>query len=227
MADNDIVLTTYETFRSEIDFVDLQHSERFRYPKRFNSTPSPLIAVNWWRICLDEAQMVESAATRNAQMAHKLFGTHRWCITGTPIQKSINDIYGLLYFIGEEPFHEKDYWQSMLYWPYASGNTEPMVTALSQCFWRTSKKDVWDQLGIPVQITTIKSLEFSPIEKHFYLRQHTECQQKFIQKMSNFSNLNIRLKDLDKRTANLIMTPLLSLRQVFFCHILTFRLILI
>ncbi len=121
LADNDIVLTTYETLRSELDFINLQHSNRFRYAKRFNSTPTPLIAVNWWRICLDEAQMVESASAKTAQMAHKLHGKHRWCITGTPIQRSINDIYGLLLFIGEEPFHERLYWETMLYWPYSCG----------------------------------------------------------------------------------------------------------
>ncbi len=121
LADNDIVLTTYETLRSELDFINLQHSNRFRYAKRFNSTPTPLITINWWRICLDEAQMVESASAKTAQMAHKLYGKHRWCITGTPIQRSINDIYGLLLFIGEEPFHERLYWETMLYWPYSCG----------------------------------------------------------------------------------------------------------
>ena len=89
-----------------------------------------------------------------------------------------------------------------------------MVTALSHCFWRTSKKDVWEQLGIPIQTTTMKALKFSPIERHFYLRQHSECQRKFNEKMIRFSDLNIRLKELDKTTANKVMTPLLSLRQV-------------
>lgn len=32
--------------------------------------------------------------------------------------------------------------------------------------------------------------------------------------MHNFSDLNIKLKALDRKTANKIMTPLLSLRQV-------------
>lgn len=88
------------------------------------------------------------------------------------------------------------------------------MTALSYCFWRTSKSDVWEQLGIPAQTTTVKTLQFSPVEQHFYLRQHNECQRKFNEKMIGFSDLNIRLKELDKKTANILLKPMLSLRQV-------------
>ncbi|CAG2112442.1 unnamed protein product, partial [Medioppia subpectinata] len=217
LADNDIVLTTYETLRSEIDFVDLHHSNRFRNPKRFNATPSPLLSINWWRVCLDEAQMVESASAKTAQMAHRLWGQHRWAITGTPVQRSVDDLYGLLLFIGEEPFHERHYWDKMLYYPYASGNYQPMVEALRKCFWRTSKQEVWDQLGIPAQTSTIARLQFSPVEQHFYSRQHSECKQKFTEKMVRFSNLDVKLKELDKKTANIVMKPMLSLRQAC-CH---------
>lgn len=70
LADQDLVLCTYETLRKELNFVDLPHSDRkkilffqldqviklifyykgLRKPKRFMTTPSPLTAVNWWRV---------------------------------------------------------------------------------------------------------------------------------------------------------------------------------
>ena len=56
------------------------------------ATPSPLPCIEWWRICLDEAQMVECTTTKTAEMCHRLQGNIKWCITGTPIQKSINDL---------------------------------------------------------------------------------------------------------------------------------------
>ena len=36
-----------------------QKGRRLRYAKRYMAVPSPLPAVEWWRVCLDEAQMVE------------------------------------------------------------------------------------------------------------------------------------------------------------------------
>lgn len=40
--------------------------------------PTPLTRLRWWRVCLDEAQMVESSTARAAQMALKLQTVHRW-----------------------------------------------------------------------------------------------------------------------------------------------------
>ena len=31
--------------------------------------PSPLTSIQWWRICLDEAQMIESTQAKTAEMA--------------------------------------------------------------------------------------------------------------------------------------------------------------
>lgn len=64
LAEQDVVITTYDVLRSELNYVDIPHSNskdgrRFRNQKRYMAIPSPLVAVEWWRICLDEAQMVE------------------------------------------------------------------------------------------------------------------------------------------------------------------------
>ena len=58
---HDIVVVTYETLRKELDRVR-HHEFSFVLRKRKVSRypPSPLLAIKWWRICLDEAQTVES-----------------------------------------------------------------------------------------------------------------------------------------------------------------------
>ncbi|XP_014677049.1 PREDICTED: E3 ubiquitin-protein ligase SHPRH-like [Priapulus caudatus] len=108
----------------------------------FMAVPSPLVAVQWWRVCLDEAQMVESVSSHTAQMALRLTAVNRWCVTGTPIERGLDDLQGLLMFLGTDPYWEKTWWQKQLYLPYCHGNSKPMISAISRVLWRTAKKDV-------------------------------------------------------------------------------------
>lgn len=124
LAEQDVVITTYDVLRSELNYVDIPHSNskdgrRFRNQKRYMAVPSPLVAVEWWRICLDEAQMVECPTAkvsrgRNllssfcvllftigsiyvcyfsgpqaAEMALRLASINRWCVSGTPVQRGL------------------------------------------------------------------------------------------------------------------------------------------
>lgn len=61
----DIVMVTYESLRRELDRVHHQEFTRMlRKKKKWAYPPSPLLAIHWWRVCLDEAQMVESVNTK-------------------------------------------------------------------------------------------------------------------------------------------------------------------
>lgn len=121
LAKFDIVITCYNVLRSEIDFSSSFDYGHLRRAKRFFSPLSPLLSVNWWRLCFDEAQLVEGTFSRAAQMASALIANYRWAITGTPIQQSVDDLHGLLYFINERPFCNKAIWNGALYSPYCSG----------------------------------------------------------------------------------------------------------
>ncbi|KIH46856.1 protein, SNF2 family, partial [Ancylostoma duodenale] len=52
--------------------------------------PSPLLAVNFLRICLDESQLVESKVKAAAKMCSLLRARNHWCVSGTPLSKSVN-----------------------------------------------------------------------------------------------------------------------------------------
>ncbi|KAG9336207.1 hypothetical protein JZ751_002554 [Albula glossodonta] len=79
LAEQDVVITTYDVLRSELNYVDIPHSNsedgrRFRNQKRYMAVPSPLVAVEWWRVCLDEAQMVEcTTAKARTPPVHSFF----------------------------------------------------------------------------------------------------------------------------------------------------------
>ncbi len=47
-------------------------------PRRYEVVPTPLTRLRWWRVVLDEAQMVESSTAKATEMALKLDTVHRW-----------------------------------------------------------------------------------------------------------------------------------------------------
>ncbi len=105
--DYDVVLTTFGVLGKDLAHTDTaflpkagEAGRSLRQRKKYRVTPSPLAAVRWWRVCLDEAQMVESSTAAAAKMALRLHTVHRWCVSGTPIWKGqLDDLYGLLVFL--------------------------------------------------------------------------------------------------------------------------------
>ncbi|NWU68810.1 SHPRH ligase, partial [Pterocles burchelli] len=222
LAEQDVVITTYDVLRTELNYVDIPHSNsedgrRFRNQKRYMAIPSPLVAVEWWRICLDEAQMVECTTAKAAEMALRLSGINRWCVSGTPVQRELEDLYGLVLFLGIDPYWVKHWWDQLLYQPYCRKNPRPLYSLIAKIMWRSAKKDVINQIQIPLQTENIHWLHFSPVERHFYHRQHEVCCQDALAKLRKISDWTLKLSSLDRRTVASILCPLLRLRQAC-CH---------
>lgn len=77
MAKYDIVLTNYNVLKAEIHFAETNTKEAaLRYKRTYMSVVSPLKFIKWWRVCLDEAQMVESTVGNAARMTKKLAGNN-------------------------------------------------------------------------------------------------------------------------------------------------------
>nr|XP_018918155.1 PREDICTED: E3 ubiquitin-protein ligase SHPRH [Bemisia tabaci]XP_018918156.1 PREDICTED: E3 ubiquitin-protein ligase SHPRH [Bemisia tabaci] len=210
IAEYDVLLTTYESLAKELNYVsgdDENATRSLRHAKRYFSPQSPLICVQWWRVCLDEAQMVEMSNTKPSLMTKRLHAIHRWAVTGTPIQKTVDDLMGLMEFLGIEEL------ASLRKWRVLKEKRDEFLYFLSCLMWRHSKHEVLDEFGVPPQ--TVKSvwLKFSAIESHFYQRQHEECSGQFLAKVSKYPSLNIPLQTIDRKEVSRILQPLLSLRQ--------------
>ncbi|RBR14509.1 hypothetical protein FVER53590_03350 [Fusarium verticillioides] len=90
LRNNDIVLTTYQTLRSDW------------------ANKGPLFTEQWFRVVLDEAHRIGNRSTQVFQAACELQSPRRWCLTGTPIVNCIDNYGALLAFIQMKPLHAKD-----------------------------------------------------------------------------------------------------------------------
>lgn len=58
--------------------------------------------------------MVEGNKAAATEMAMRLHAMHRWCITGTPIQRELDDLYGLLRFLKASPYDARNLWVDVI-----------------------------------------------------------------------------------------------------------------
>ncbi|WKY03622.1 hypothetical protein Q1695_004962 [Nippostrongylus brasiliensis] len=165
-----VILCTYETLQKEIHY----NPDSLRTMKRGRQattqiSPSPLLAINFWRICLDESQLVASKVRAAAKMCSLLRSRFRWCVTGTPLSTSVNDLHGMLSFISIFPYYIDAIWDHYFFNPWTvSHNSSMLVPLMSQIMWRNAKKDVADQLGDIERVNNLVELSFSPIEERLY-----------------------------------------------------------
>jgi hypothetical protein len=77
--DVDVVITTYGTIQGE--------------SKRKNPV---LLNCQWMRLILDEAHCVRNQNTLASRVCCELQSLHRWAVTGTVIQNSLDDVFGMM-----------------------------------------------------------------------------------------------------------------------------------
>ncbi|KAK4548502.1 hypothetical protein LTR36_009412 [Oleoguttula mirabilis] len=65
---------------------------------------SPIHAIHFHRLILDEAHSIKSRQTGVAKACFALTGTYKWCLSGTPVQNRIGEFFSLLRFLEVRPF---------------------------------------------------------------------------------------------------------------------------
>ena len=63
-----------------------------------------LAKVGWFRVILDEAQTIKNHRTQMARACSSLRAKRRWCLSGTPIQNTIDDLYSYFRFLKYDPY---------------------------------------------------------------------------------------------------------------------------
>jgi DNA repair protein RAD16 len=65
---------------------------------------SPMHAVKFHRVILDEAHSIKQRTTGVAKACFALKSTYKWCLSGTPVQNRIGEFFSLLRFLEVRPF---------------------------------------------------------------------------------------------------------------------------
>ena len=110
---HDVVLTTYGTLSAEFAASE-DSKERGTLFKR----ATLLHAMHWARIILDEAHIIKQRTTATCKAAAALSADCRWCVTGTPIQNTLSDLFSLLHFLRVEPWATYRFWNMAVQKPF-------------------------------------------------------------------------------------------------------------
>lgn len=163
MAAHDVVLTTYTVLSSEVWFARPPPDRQLRGgDKRKSTAPrSPLTQIYWWRVCLDEAQMIESGISHAAEVACLVPRVNAWAVTGTPLRKDINDLGGLLLFLNCRP--QYNHWKTLT--EVHEGNLRKLIGTIAL---RHTKIQIGKELQLPHQNRFVISMPFNAIEEENY-----------------------------------------------------------
>jgi E3 ubiquitin-protein ligase SHPRH len=174
LAEFDVVLTTYNVIAKEIHYAGARPHWSLRHEKRFEQRKTPLVRLSWWRVCLDEAQMIESGVSNAAKVAHLIPREIAWAVTGTPLRRNIDDLFGLLLFLHYEPYC----FSSPLWKRLCSCFGPVLAKIINQITLRHSKSQLLDELRLPPQKRIVITTPFTAVEEQHYGQLFEEmCEQ--------------------------------------------------
>ncbi|KFY99605.1 hypothetical protein V498_00610 [Pseudogymnoascus sp. VKM F-4517 (FW-2822)] len=106
LSDCDIVLTSFTEVLNSWPFPnsveDKAEASQMGDDEWANSHPElkgDLQRVKWYRLVLDEAQVIKNYRSRTSIACHKLDSTYRWALSGTPVLNSLNELYPYFRFL--------------------------------------------------------------------------------------------------------------------------------
>ncbi|KAL1191304.1 DNA repair protein RAD5B [Cardamine amara subsp. amara] len=160
IASHDVVLTTYGVLTSAYK-QDMVNSIFHR--------------IDWYRIVLDEAHTIKSWKTQAAKATFELSSHCRWCLTGTPLQNKLEDLYSLLCFLHVEPWCNWAWWSKLIQKPYENGDPRglKLIKAILRPLMLRRTKETRDKEGslileLPPTDVQVIECEQSEAERDFY-----------------------------------------------------------
>uniref|UniRef100_A0A2N9GMB7 SWI/SNF-related matrix-associated actin-dependent regulator of chromatin subfamily A member 3-like 2 n=1 Tax=Fagus sylvatica TaxID=28930 RepID=A0A2N9GMB7_FAGSY len=175
LAQSDVVITTYGVLASEFSAENAEDN-------------GGLYSVRWFRVVLDEAHTIKSSKSQISMAAAALVAGRRWCLTGTPIQNNLEDIFSLLRFLKVEPWGAWAWWNKLIQKPFEEGDERglKLVQSILKPIMLRRTKLSTDREGRPILLlppadVQVIYCELTEAEKDFYEALFRRSKVKFDQ----------------------------------------------
>lgn len=96
----DVIMMSYNSLES----IYRKQERGFKRKEGLYKEESVIHAIHFHRIILDEAHCIKTRTTMTAKACFALKTTYRWCLTGTPLQNRIGELFSLIRFLNIKPF---------------------------------------------------------------------------------------------------------------------------
>ncbi|KAL6453188.1 RAD16 DNA repair protein RAD16 [Candida maltosa Xu316] len=101
LSEYDVILTSYAVLES----VFRKQNYGFRRKNGLVKEKSALHNLEFYRVILDEAHNIKDRNSNTSRAASHLNTKKRWCLTGTPLQNRIGEMYSLIRYMKLDPFY--------------------------------------------------------------------------------------------------------------------------
>ncbi|KAG2645036.1 hypothetical protein PVAP13_2KG394400 [Panicum virgatum] len=212
LAKYDVVVTTYTIVANEVpkqiadDDSDQKNSEepsagnkrkppssakskskkkKKRLDSDFDLDSGPIARVRWFRVVLDEAQTIKNYRTVVARACCGLRAKRRWCLSGTPIQNAIDELFSYFRFLKYDPYSTFNSFCTMIKHPIsrdAVHGYKKLQAVLRVVLLRRTKETLIDGvpiINLPPKTINLNKVDFSHEERSFYLTLEERSRQQF------------------------------------------------
>lgn len=142
-----------------------------------------LFRVKWYRIVLDEAHNIKNRTTKAALACCALESKYRWCLTGTPMQNNVEELFSLFKFLRIRPLNDWPTFNAQIALPVKSNKTtramKRLQVVLGAVMLRRTKETVVNGkpiLQLPDRSVGMVECHFDAQERAFYETVNTRVQ---------------------------------------------------
>ncbi|KAL5722646.1 Helicase-like transcription factor chr28 [Ranunculus cassubicifolius] len=215
LARHDVVLTTYAIVANEVpkhvdDDDDQNEGDKYGLSSDFSTNKKrkkastskkgkkgrkgldgsaidcgTLAKVGWSRVILDEAQTIKNYRTQVSRACCGLRAKRRWCLSGTPIQNTIDDLFSYFRFLKYDPYAVYRSFCASIKLPISKDAVhgyKKLQAVLKTIMLRRTKGTLLDGkpiINIPPKTVCLIKVDFSIEERDFYTKLEADSRAQF------------------------------------------------